>query len=447
MAVGHQTRGITPRTPKRSPRALARGGRLGKYRLVRRVAEGGYGEVWRAHDTVEDVAVAVKLPLPERDGRLLAAPMLREIRTIVRLRHPNIIPVRNADIIDGRLALVTDLASGALDDVPKPLPVRRSFAIAAQVLAGLAHAHGHKIIHRDVTPGNIFLFPNGRVLLGDFGIAKEVLGATDTTQNTGTQGYAAPEQMFGRPTYASDCFSVGLVLYECLTGALPKWPFAWPFPRAIRLARRVSPVVVGFLRRALAVDERERFASAGEMLEALDRAAPEHMPRHYEGANGHCHHGSDWRRVRREAFLARYGRVLELDYSCANCDEPVAEVMANCPWCGYRGNSFATNASYSRVCGDCNRGILPEWRFCPWCYGPGFTDPEPNPRPHWAYRAECRRCSGKLMRFMRYCPWCRSKVRRKWHVRPFPETCARCRWSVDSDFWTYCSWCHLKLND
>ena len=314
MAIGSLTREVVTYAPRKRNGTLVRGQRLGKYRLVRRVAEGGYGEVWRAHDTVEDVPVALKLPLPEKDGTILAGPMLREIRTIVRLKHPNIIPVRNADIIDGRLTLVTDLASGSLDDLPKPVPVRRSFSITAQVLSALAHAHRHKVIHRDVTPGNIFLFPNGRVLLGDFGIAKEVLGSTDTTQNTGTQGYAAPEQMFGRPTYASDCFSAALVLYECLTGALPRWPFVWPLPRAVRLARRVSPAVADFLRRALAVDERERFANASEMLEALGRAAPEHMPRHHEALNGHIHRaGGDWRRVRRDAFLARYGRVLELD--------------------------------------------------------------------------------------------------------------------------------------
>jgi RNA polymerase subunit RPABC4/transcription elongation factor Spt4 len=137
--------------------------------------------------------------------------------------------------------------------------------------------------------------------------------------------------------------------------------------------------------------------------------------------------------------------VLELDFTCTNCGEPIAEAMQNCPWCGHTGNSFASNSAYSQICPDCERGVLPEWPYCPWCYSAGFEHPEPRVRPHRSYRAECRRCHGRLMRFMRYCPWCRGKVRIKWHVRPFPETCSRCRWSVDSNYWSYCPWCRLKL--
>lgn len=425
---------------------LARGKLLGKYRLVRRMAKGGYGEIWRAQDTIEDVPVALKLPLPEPDEAALTSVLLREIRTIVRLRHPHIIPVRNADIIQGRLVLVTELASGSLDELPKPLSVQRSISIAAQVLAAMAHAHRHRVIHRDVTPGNIFLFPGGHVALGDFGIAKEFSGRADTTVNIGTQGYAAPEQMFGRPSYASDCFSVGLVLYECLTGALPKWPFKWPLRRSSLLARRVAPAIVQFLRRALEVDEHRRFANAKVMVEVLAVAAPENMPR---GASEPSNRAvsNDWRRVRRETFLARYGRILELDYRCANCGEPIAEPMQNCPWCGYARNSFAAITAYPLICTGCDRGVLAEWRFCPWCYGSGFTNPESGSRRGRAYREDCRRCRGGLMRFMKYCPWCRAKVRTRWHVWPFPEVCGRCHWSVDSSFWRYCPWCRLKLED
>ncbi|MHC4468753.1 MAG: protein kinase domain-containing protein, partial [Planctomycetota bacterium] len=93
------------------------------------------------------------------------------------------------------------------------------------MLDGLSYAHQKRIVHCDVTPGNIFLFPNGRAAIGDFGIGILIEGRMKTIDDYGTPGYVAPEQAFGKPTYRSDCFSVALILYEFLTGVLPRWPF------------------------------------------------------------------------------------------------------------------------------------------------------------------------------------------------------------------------------
>jgi serine/threonine protein kinase len=431
-------------SPDKTKTPLGSGQCLGKYRLERRLGTGGSCEVWRAHDRVEDIAVAVKIPVVGGNGKRDHEQLLREVRLVAKLRHPHIMPVKNADIIDGYTVLATELSVGTLEDCSRPMSVRRILSIVIQVLEGLAYAHGQRVVHCDVTPGNIFLFPNGRAALGDFGISLRLKGRMATVEDFGTPGYVAPEQAYGRPSYQSDCFAVGLILYEYLTGFLPRWPFRWPPRGHQRLRQRTSMAMVAFLKKALAVDPARRFANAGEMLAALLEAVPKGLPSH----PGHRiieRRKPDWRKMRRGAFIRRYDKVLPVPFRCVDCGEPMAESMEICPWCGSDRNRFDANTPFSYVCPRCHRGILPEWRFCPWCYGPGFKEPSETHTPGVRYQRKCSHCGGKLMRFMRYCPWCRRKVRKPWRVRPFPEVCGRCHWSVDSQFWIFCPWCKLRL--
>lgn len=428
----------------RKPAELVAGQRLGKYRLEKLLGTGGSCEVWEAKDCVEDISVALKIPLVGVGGERDSEQLFREVRLVARLRHPHIMSVKNADIIEGHAVLATELSVGTLDDRSRPMSVRRILAIIVQVLDGLAYAHRNRVVHCDVTPNNIFLFPDGRAALGDFGISLKVKGRMETVDEFGTPGYVAPEQAYGKPTYRSDCFAIGLILYEYLTGVLPRWPFRWP-PRGYqRLRDRTSLAMVAFLKRALSVDPERRFADAGEMLAALTEAVPKALrpnlgPRTVERRK------LDWRKVRRGAFIRRYDRILSVPFRCVDCGEPVAETMLLCPWCGSERNRFDTNTQFSHVCPRCHRGVLPEWRFCPWCYGPGFKSPSTRRTKGVRYHGRCSHCGEKLMRFMRYCPWCRRKVRKPWQVKPFPELCGRCRWSVDSDFWNYCPWCRQCL--
>ena len=410
---------------------------MGKYRLMKRLAGGGYGDVWKARDTVEGILVALKLPLadPEDAGKQA---LLKEVKLVSQLRHPNILPVKNAEFIEDRLVLATELCAGTLADQSKPMAARRAVTICREVLKGLEYAHQNRVIHCDVSPGNIFLFPDGRVALGDFGISRSFERSMPTMLEFGTPGYVAPEQAYGKPTYASDCFSVGLILYETITGYLPRWPFEWPPNRINRLRDRGSASLQRVIRQAIRIDAARRYTDAGKMLAAMNRAVPEDADRSdFQKKAG----APDWQRVRREAFLGRYQRVLRCYYRCGACGEPISEPMQMCPWCGEKMAVTPLPTQDALFCPDCHRGILPEWRFCPWCYGRGFASPANRRRPDHRYKAQCRHCRGKLMRFMRYCPWCRRKVKRPWHVRPFPEICARCGWSVDTSFWTFCCWC------
>lgn len=425
-------------------RRLRRNSQLGKYRLQKRLAHGGYGEVWKAKDCVEGIWVALKIPQIGISGERDSQALLREVRLVARLRHRHIMPVKNADMIDGHTVLATELSAGTLADCSKPMAVRRILSITTQVLDGLAYAHRNRLIHCDVTPSNIFLFPNGRVALGDFGISFRLKGRMVTINEYGTPGYVAPEQAYGRPTYRSDCFAVGLILYEYLTGVLPRWPFRWP-PRGYeRLRKRTNSALVRFLKQSLAVDPSRRFANAEQMLTALLQTTPRDLQ------NGFAltlapRKKTNWRQMRSQAFIKRYKRVLPAIFQCSECGEPIAESMLLCPWCGSGRNRFDATSQFSHICPRCHKGVLPEWPYCPWCYGPGFESPSPARSTGLRYHARCKYCQGKLMRFMRYCPWCHRKVRKPWQVRPFPEICGRCSWSVDSAFWDYCPWCGQNL--
>jgi len=423
---------------------LRRGQRLGKYRLEKRLGQGGYCEVWKARDSIEGIRVALKIPLMGVNGERDNKSLLREVRLVAQLRHKHILPVKNADIIDGYAILATELSVGTLDDRSKPMSPRRLLSIIAQVLDGLAHAHTHRLLHCDVNQITAFLFPHGRAALGLFGIGQQIKGRMDTIDEYGTPGYVAPEQAYGRPGYRSDCFAVGLVLYEYLTGYLPRWPFTWP-PRGYqRLRERVSPALVRLIKQALSVDPARRFANAGQMLDALLQAAPEQTFNGFVKKPAQTKK-TDWRKSRRQAFLGRYGKVLNLTFTCLDCGEPIAEEMAICPWCGSSRNRFDACSQFTHICHRCHKGMHPTWRFCPWCYGPGYEPQEEAEIRSPRYYTRCRHCKGKLMRFMQYCPWCRRKVRKPWRVNPFPELCGRCSWSIDSTYWNYCPWCTQRL--
>ncbi len=338
---------------------LKNGAHLGKYRLRKCLGTGGACEVWEARDSVEGIWVALKIPLTGINGERDNEALLREIRAVSRLRHPNILPVKNADIVAGHAVLATELSVRTLADCSKPMSVRKTLSIVLQILEGLTYAHRHRIVHCDVSPNNIFLFPDKRAALGDFGISLRLKGRRKTVDDYGTPGYVAPEQAYGYPTYRSDCFAVGLILYEYITGTLLRWPFDWPFRGHRRLRERTSLAFVRFIKKCLAVDPKQRFANAGKMLAAMIEAIPKSHQKML--ALKHPQKESDWRKVRRKAFVKRYNRVFPVLFRCVDCDEPIAERMQICPWCGSNKNRFDTCSQFSHICPRCHKGLLAEW--------------------------------------------------------------------------------------
>ncbi len=423
---------------------LRRGTMLGKYRLEKHIASGGFSEIWKATDSVEGLVVALKIPLANVDGKRDNNSILREVRLISRLRHPNIMPLKNAEIINGHAVLATELSVDTLSDRSKPMSVRRIITIVDQVLKGLAHAHNNRIVHCDVAPSNIFLFPHDHAALGDFGIGLHVRGKMKTIDEFGTPGYVAPEQAYGKPTYRSDCFSVGIILYEYLTGTVPEWPFKWP-PRGYnRLLDRTNTKFAKFIKKAIAIDPGKRYPNAERMHIEMHKHLPAPV-RQALSTRLVREPQTDWQQLRRETFTKRYSRIFPSLSPCQNCREPVSEYMSICPWCGYEKNRFDETTMFTHLCPECHRGVLPQWKYCPWCYKGRFEPQAPAKAPFMNMIDHCKKCGHRLAKFMKYCPDCHAKVKTKWQAWPFPDLCTSCGWSVDASFWNYCPWCKQRL--
>jgi serine/threonine-protein kinase len=238
---------------------------IGKYRIEKRVSEGGFATVYQAFDTIEGVRVALKIP----HARLINSDVLSDFRTEVRLSarldHPNILPLKDASIINDRLVIVYPLGERSLADrLKKRISLRLALHFADQLLAAGAHAHHHRIIHCDIKPENCILFAGNHLRLADFGIAK-IAQRTVRGAGTGTVGYMAPEQAMGKPSQRSDVFSIGLIIYRMLAGEWPEYPYQWPPPGFARIRRRVHPDLLAFLKRAIDPDPRRRFRDAEQM--------------------------------------------------------------------------------------------------------------------------------------------------------------------------------------
>lgn len=249
---------------------------LGKYRIRRRIGAGGFATVYEAYDTIEGIPIALKVPnLDHVDKESLNA-IQREVRLTARLDHENILPLRNAMMIDGHLVIATPLGEQTLTDrLHYRLGAKTALSYTEQLVDALAYAHDVRVIHCDIKPDNVILFPEGHVRLADFGIAKVALRTrTIMGSGQGTVGYIAPEQAMGKPSFRSDVFSMGLLIYRMFAGELPAWPFDWPLPGAERLRRTVSRDFIIFLRRAIEVRERKRFRDGVQMQRAFQAVAP-----------------------------------------------------------------------------------------------------------------------------------------------------------------------------
>ncbi|MDF1798523.1 MAG: serine/threonine-protein kinase [Planctomycetota bacterium] len=247
---------------------LKRRTRLGQYRIEGLLSKGGFAEVYRAYDTVEGIRVAIKLPLPEHVNPGFLTQFRREVRLVAGLDHQNILPIKTAGLIGEHFAIVTPLGIESLGDrLQRRMARTTALGFAEQLLEGLACAHRRKIAHLDVKPENLILFPDRRLRLADFGLAR-IVHRTLAASGSGTVGYVAPEQALGRPALHSDVFSAGLILWQLMAGSVPDWPFRWPYPNAARAEAKYSPGLVRLVRRATLVDERKRFPNAVAMLAA-----------------------------------------------------------------------------------------------------------------------------------------------------------------------------------
>lgn len=439
---------MNPRSQRDPLDPIGKRQRFGKYRIRRRIADGGFARVYEATDTVEGVPVALKVPHRHLQTAELLSRVRREVRLVATLDHPNILPLKNAEEIEGHLVIVTPLGEETLATrLQRRLSTRQAIDYLGQLLDALAHAHARDIIHCDVKPENVILFEDGRLRLADFGIAKIDYQTRTMASGAGSIGFIAPEQALGKPCLASDVFSVSLVAYRMISGQLPTWPYEWPPPGIERLRRSVRPSLIEWIQRGMAVDKRKRFQDAERMRDAFERIRRRAVR---DGARAvrrrKADNATSWKSLRLREFRKRYGKALEISSECSKCKGPISESMAFCPWCAHKPRSYRGPSRLPARCERCGRGKKLDWRFCSWCYG-GAVGPESEREysdTRYQKRCQSAGCSRKqLLPFSRYCPWCRAKVRKPWRIESERHTCKRCKWGIAKEFWNHCPWCGL----
>jgi serine/threonine protein kinase/streptogramin lyase len=275
------------------------GGAIAGYRIESEIGRGGMGVVYLAHQSFPERKVALKLLSPD----LASDPAFRErfvheSNAAASTEHPNIVPVYGAGEADGQLYLAmryiegTDLRS--LLGREGALSPERAARICAEIADALEAAHDRGLIHRDVKPGNILLDSRDRAYLTDFGLIRRTQLHTDITktgQFMGTIDYCAPEQIKGGQIDGrADVYSLGCVLFECLTGAPPfrrdtevatiYAHLEEDVPKASSKRPGIPPLLNSIVTKAMAKRPEDRFATAGEMAEALrDGSGPPPGPR------------------------------------------------------------------------------------------------------------------------------------------------------------------------
>lgn len=259
------------------------GSQIGLYTLIRKLGRGGFGEVWLAERRAKFVTtkVAVKLPLDEQ----IDHEAIKQEATLWEQAsgHPNILPIIDADEYDGQIVIVSEYApDGSLEEWLKThgaMPVERAIETTIQILDGLEFLHSRNIIHRDLKPANILL-QGTTARLADFGISRALrMTATSQSQNiSGTFAYMSPEALDGKRSVQTDIWSVGVNLYQFLTGTLP-FPQKEPsilFPAIIMREFAPLPDLIpqslqNVIAKALAKLPENRYKNAGEMREDLRR--------------------------------------------------------------------------------------------------------------------------------------------------------------------------------
>jgi serine/threonine protein kinase len=298
MKIGSGKRRTEPtlysRSEVNSPMPIEVDQTIGPYQIVSILGRGGMATVYKAYQPALDRFVAIKVPLADfQSNPEFVASFEREIKILAKLDHPNIVPIYDVFVSEGVPLLIMRFVEGQtlqefLKKFKKPLGLQTITLIMCAMTGALAYAHQRNILHRDVKPSNIMLGNDGNVYLMDFGLAHIVAEADLTLSSNrlvGTAAYISPEQAKGESLdERTDVYSLGVVLYEMLTG---KAPFAGerasiviynhistPATPPSKVNSRISPQLDQVVLKALAKERNNRYSSAPALLQAFQEAVP-----------------------------------------------------------------------------------------------------------------------------------------------------------------------------
>jgi eukaryotic-like serine/threonine-protein kinase len=261
------------------------------FKILSRIGSGGFGVVYRAFDTNLQRSVAIKMLPPKiaKSSQGLVERFLREARSAAKLSHPNIVTIHQICQYKDTYYIVMELVDGgALHEflaVQKRFDPKEATRVIRSAAEGLGHAHRRGIIHRDIKPGNIMMTNDGQVKVSDFGLARDVLQGRDIVgpgHSLGTPRYMAPEQALGgEPTSASDLYSLAATYFALLTGRPPfegsndrelmKKHVTEQVPDPRQHVPTLPVSVYRFFEKAMAKEPEDRYQTAEEFVEALDR--------------------------------------------------------------------------------------------------------------------------------------------------------------------------------
>jgi serine/threonine protein kinase len=321
-----------------------RGQTIGKYKILSALGSGGFGSVYLAEDTWISKKVAIKVPHRQNVD---FGELLREPRLLASLNHPNIVSVLTAEKQDNVFFIVMEYVAGeTLENLigrEGALDLSRSLDVICQICNAVEHAHGQGVIHRDLRPANVMITESGMVKVADFGTSRFLEIAAHGTTVIGSPPYMAPEQFHGKATFASDLYSLGVTMYQMLTGVLP---YQTPAPadldklmsgelvspprsRNTRIPKAISDAIL----KAMAPEVTARYQHAADLLGDLLVAAEQVSAR--RSAERGTRPGVA---VAPEPVVTIQPRTRERDTPqprfCWHCHKPLHARSDLCPFCG-----------------------------------------------------------------------------------------------------------------
>ena len=321
-----------------------RGQIIGKYKILSTIGSGGFGTVYLAEDTWIDKRVALKVP--HKQG-VDFGELLREPRLLASLNHPNIVTILTAEKQENVFFIVMEFVPGETLEMiiarDGALDLTLALDYTCQICNAVDHAHRHGVLHRDLRPANVLVAESGMLKVADFGTSRFLEIAAHGTTVIGSPPYMAPEQFHGKAVFASDLYSLGVTMYQMMTGDLPyDTPSPADLDRLMRgelvsaprlknpkIPKAISDIVV----KALAPEIHARYQRAGDLLDdvlAARGAGPRRTPRLTPPGDPAASVGDEVQEIHNRLKA----REVPLPRFCWHCRKPLHARSGRCPFCG-----------------------------------------------------------------------------------------------------------------